>query len=128
MWGFKVGDEPRVRNATFLSTTVGFLSVEARKDGHDLIPTSRRRARPEMVAELLSELRREALGQVAKGFRFCMVFGSRQSCPSWARTRTLLIQSQACCQLHQGAVNPTAQDSRVMRPLVAARRHCPQDD
>jgi hypothetical protein len=25
-------------------------------------------------------------------------------CPSWARTRTLLIQSQACCQLHQGAV------------------------
>src|SRR5687767_9021617 len=24
-------------------------------------------------------------------------------CPSWARTRTLLIQSQACCQLHQGA-------------------------
>src|SRR3954454_22410633 len=28
-------------------------------------------------------------------------------CPSWARTRTLLIQSQACCQLHQGAVFPT---------------------
>src|SRR5215207_6367327 len=26
------------------------------------------------------------------------------SCPSWARTRTLLIQSQACCQLHQGAI------------------------
>ena len=25
------------------------------------------------------------------------------SCPSWDRTRTLLIQSQACCQLHQGA-------------------------
>jgi hypothetical protein len=25
------------------------------------------------------------------------------SCPSWARTRTLLIQSQTCCQLHQGA-------------------------
>jgi hypothetical protein len=24
-------------------------------------------------------------------------------CPSWVRTRTLLIQSQACCQLHQGA-------------------------
>jgi hypothetical protein len=24
-------------------------------------------------------------------------------CPSWDRTRTLLIQSQACCQLHQGA-------------------------
>jgi hypothetical protein len=29
-----------------------------------------------------------------------------QSCPSWDRTRTLLIQSQACCQLHQGAVLP----------------------
>jgi hypothetical protein len=28
----------------------------------------------------------------------------RPYCPSWARTRTLLIQSQACCQLHQGAV------------------------
>jgi hypothetical protein len=27
------------------------------------------------------------------------------SCPSWARTRTLLIQSQTCCQLHQGARN-----------------------
>src|SRR6185436_17870814 len=26
-------------------------------------------------------------------------------CPSWDRTRTLLIQSQACCQLHQGAEN-----------------------
>src|SRR5437762_11482976 len=26
-----------------------------------------------------------------------------RSCPSWDRTRTLLIQSQACCQLHQGA-------------------------
>ena len=28
------------------------------------------------------------------------------SCPSWARTRTLLIQSQTCCQLHQGALVP----------------------
>jgi hypothetical protein len=28
------------------------------------------------------------------------------SCPSWDRTRTLLIQSQACCQLHQGAKKP----------------------
>ncbi len=27
----------------------------------------------------------------------------RSHCPSWDRTRTLLIQSQACCQLHQGA-------------------------
>src|ERR1041384_7832536 len=29
--------------------------------------------------------------------------GCAGHCPSWARTRTLLIQSQACCQLHQGA-------------------------
>ena len=29
--------------------------------------------------------------------------GRAFSCPSWDRTRTLLIQSQACCQLHQGA-------------------------
>src|SRR5687768_1202316 len=27
------------------------------------------------------------------------------NCPSWDRTRTLLIQSQTCCQLHQGALN-----------------------
>src|SRR5918996_454345 len=33
---------------------------------------------------------------------------SALSCPSWARTRTLLIQSQTCCQLHQGAVLPLA--------------------
>ena len=31
-----------------------------------------------------------------------------RSCPSWVRTRTLLIQSQACCQLHQGAIDPSA--------------------
>jgi hypothetical protein len=31
------------------------------------------------------------------------------SCPSWDRTRTLLIQSQACCQLHQGALLPLPQ-------------------
>ena len=30
--------------------------------------------------------------------------GGLLSCPSWGRTRTLLIQSQACCQLHQGAI------------------------
>ena len=29
------------------------------------------------------------------------------SCPAWARTRTLLIQSQTCCQLHHGASNQT---------------------
>ncbi len=33
------------------------------------------------------------------------LIGGFGSCPSWARTRTLLIQSQTCCQLHQGAVN-----------------------
>src|SRR5437764_8126834 len=40
------------------------------------------------------------------------------SCPSWARTRTLLIQSQACCQLHQGALFTTNWD----RDGQAARR------
>jgi hypothetical protein len=49
----------------------------------------------------------------------------RGSCPSWARTRTLLIQSQACCQLHQGAGRDresywvTPDDGRV-RPRLAA--------
>ena len=34
----------------------------------------------------------------------CCGYMDTSSCPSWDRTRTLLIQSQACCQLHQGAV------------------------
>src|SRR5690606_36448529 len=38
-----------------------------------------------------------------------------RNCPSWDRTRTLLIQSQACCQLHQGAV------------LSGPGRHCAGD-
>jgi hypothetical protein len=42
-----------------------------------------------------AELQRPRLGRWAGR--------SRLSCPSWARTRTLLIQSQTCCQLHQGA-------------------------
>ena len=29
-----------------------------------------------------------------------------ENCPAWDRTRTLLIQSQTCCQLHHGASNP----------------------
>ena len=28
-----------------------------------------------------------------------------ENCPAWDRTRTLLIQSQTCCQLHHGAFN-----------------------
>ena len=35
--------------------------------------------------------------------RATLVFRRAPNCPSWVRTRTLLIQSQACCQLHQGA-------------------------
>ena len=38
-------------------------------------------------------------------------------CPSWARTRTLLIQSQACCQLHQGAAK-----SIVTAPTTTSAR------
>ena len=29
-----------------------------------------------------------------------------ENCPAWDRTRTLLIQSQTCCQLHHGAFSP----------------------
>jgi hypothetical protein len=38
--------------------------------------------------------------------------GAPLNCPSWARTRTLLIQSQTCCQLHQGAVSPSKPQTR----------------
>ena len=45
------------------------------------------------------------------------------NCPSWARTRTLLIQSQACCQLHQGAVLPSiVMELRGIEPLTSAVR------
>ncbi len=52
-------------------------------------------------------------------------------CPSWARTRTLLIQSQACCQLHQGALttsstfhDATSQEAPSPAPPPrATRRH-----
>src|SRR5437870_4338880 len=40
-----------------------------------------------------------------------------RSCPSWDRTRTLLIQSQACCQLHQGAV--FYMELRGLEPLTS---------
>src|SRR5207244_10448685 len=44
-------------------------------------------------------------------------------CPSWARTRTLLIQSQACCQLHQGAVLLSiVMELRGIEPLTSAVR------
>src|SRR5258705_9531161 len=38
-----------------------------------------------------------------------------EDCPSWDRTRTLLIQSQACCQLHQGAL----MELRGLEPLTS---------
>src|SRR5436190_913400 len=41
---------------------------------------------------------------------------SAESCPSWDRTRTLLIQSQACCQLHQGAA---IMELRGLEPLTS---------
>jgi hypothetical protein len=46
----------------------------------------------------------------------------RSDCPSWARTRTLLIQNQTCCQLHQGAPQPShlaAAGCHETRPLDA---------
>jgi hypothetical protein len=53
--------------------------------------------------------------------------GSRPplNCPSWARTRTLLIQSQACCQLHQGAAfwkASVVMERRGIEPLTSALR------
>ena len=46
-----------------------------------------------------------------------------EDCPSWDRTRTLLIQSQACCQLHQGAVLLSiVMELRGIEPLTSAVR------
>src|SRR6266576_2375217 len=42
---------------------------------------------------------------------------SAENCPSWDRTRTLLIQSQACCQLHQGAA--FSMELRGLEPLTS---------
>ena len=47
---------------------------------------------------------------------------SYPSCPSWARTRTLLIQSQACCQLHQGAGRDQKAIGSPQRTVELARR------
>ena len=51
-------------------------------------------------------------------------------CPSWARTRTLLIQSQACCQLHQGAsggrkltIGTTPRNPQLLRSYPAPTGH-----
>src|SRR5436190_7459977 len=50
-----------------------------------------------------------------------------RNCPSWARTRTLLIQSQTCCQLHQGAADLTvsccvlAENPSIRRDSEASR-------
>src|SRR5437879_6306999 len=43
------------------------------------------------------------LGTAAEEARWDRTSHRALHCPSWDRTRTLLIQSQACCQLHQGA-------------------------
>src|SRR5467141_3193261 len=50
------------------------------------------------------------------------------SCPSWARTRTLLIQSQACCQLHQGAPKTVVRlpFSVIRNPLWAPSARRPE--
>src|SRR5438445_11073570 len=48
------------------------------------------------------------LGTAAEEARWDRTSHRALHCPSWDRTRTLLIQSQACCQLHQGAeITPT---------------------
>ena len=78
------------------------------------------------------------------------VRGEIPHCPAWGRTRSLLIQSQTCCQLHHGAAlrdgKPmSARHLAQFRPLIlpyrgqflpfrfqdrgpqAARRHHPPD-
>ncbi len=62
------------------------------------------------------------LPQIAKA-RHRIIRYRAFSCPSWARTRTLLIQSQACCQLHQGAVLLSiVMELRGIEPLTSAVR------
>ncbi len=87
-WGFsgaRIFGQPPRRDAERLRDTVGWWS-----SGH-LIRWCNR----EPLPHLGSDVKRER----KNGRRGCA-----GHCPSWARTRTLLIQSQACCQLHQGAV------------------------
>ena len=40
------------------------------------------------------------------------------SCPSWDRTRTLLLQRQTCCQLHQGALRSLP---RILHQITPGR-------
>src|SRR3954464_7001512 len=47
----------------------------------------------------------------------------RSSCPSWDRTRTLLIQSQACCQLHQGAMIFSFRRTGILVKYFSLRDH-----
>ena len=49
-------------------------------------------------------------------FSFCVFNFSLYRCPARARTWTLLIQSQTCCQLHQGAVGTTCLAPGIFLP------------
>jgi hypothetical protein len=50
----------------------------------------------------------------------------QRSCPAWARTRTLLIQSQTCCQLHHGAMCTAGTAVPYRRAGDGARTRDPQ--
>ena len=47
---------------------------------------------------------------------------SLRSSPAWARTRTLLIQSQTCCQLHHGAVQLLSEPPVGLEPTTPSLR------
>ena len=47
---------------------------------------------------------------------------SLRSSPAWARTRTLLIQSQTCCQLHHGASKPAPEPPVGLEPTTPSLR------
>ena len=80
--GSSVSHHVETRNACVMLWLVEFRSLDEVVQKREHCPPG-------------SEAKREPQ---KKGRRCCA-----GHCPSWARTRTLLIQSQACCQLHQGA-------------------------
>lgn len=83
---------------------------------------STRRASPPATV-LPADTGGPAAGQM-KSPAACKDATGPSSCPSRARTWTLLIQSQACCQLHQGAVGPS--DERKAYEKIPGRQRVGQ--
>src|SRR5439155_11415186 len=95
----------------------GLQHLDVRRHFEAAPTTSRRRAPCERAPLALPQGERQGCGDRSRrGEKVAAVHGS-SSCPSWDRTRTLLIQSQACCQLHQGAV--FYMELRGLEPLTS---------